>query len=219
MRILVVTGGIGSGKSEFCQILHRKYAVPVYDADSRAKKLYVEHPSLLNDIEASLKVNLRGEDGKFVPKKLAQLIFGDSEALAVVENLLFPALREDFNAWLASQESDTVIFESATILEKRQFTDFGDVVVLVDAPYLLRLERAVRRDNVPKDAVIARMNRQSLMNLYSRLNAEDSPVFDDNYIQLTAHRKIHYIINNYTDSKEELEALASDFYENLNRVL
>lgn len=216
-KIIVVTGGIGSGKSEFCRVLERKYGLPVYDADSRAKKLYNSHPTLLNDIEAVLGAELRDSEGRFVPKKLAGLIFQDAGALAAVENLLFPALMDDFEAWEEEQQSDTVIFESATILEKRQFTDFGDYVVLIDAPYLLRLERACRRDNAPKEMIMSRMNRQSLMNLYSQLNAQDSPIFDANYIQLTSGRKIDRIINNFTDNKEELEELATEFYENLNK--
>ena len=39
MRILVVTGGIGSGKSKVCAILEEVYGFPVYNADSRVKGL------------------------------------------------------------------------------------------------------------------------------------------------------------------------------------
>ena len=57
-----------------------------------------------------------------------------------------------------------MVFESATILEKPQFDGFGDKVILVDAPFELRLERACIRDGVERDKVIARMQNQKLMN-------------------------------------------------------
>ena len=52
MDILIVTGGIGSGKTEVCRILQELYGCGVYNADERVKMLYDVHPSLLNDIEA-----------------------------------------------------------------------------------------------------------------------------------------------------------------------
>ena len=62
---------------------------------------------------------------------------------------------------------EVVIFESATILEKPQFDGFGDITILVDAPFDIRLERACRRDKADKDAVLARMSNQKLMNALS----------------------------------------------------
>ena len=47
MKVLAVTGGIGSGKSEVCRILADKGLTLQYNADSRAKALYVERPGLL----------------------------------------------------------------------------------------------------------------------------------------------------------------------------
>ena len=53
------------------------------------------------------------------------------------------------------------------MLEKTQFAGFGDKVILVDAPFELRLERACMRDGAGRDAVLARMNGQKLMNALS----------------------------------------------------
>ena len=50
MMVLVVTGGIGSGKSEVCRIMRDMGYRCQYNADARAKALYEEHPTLLADI-------------------------------------------------------------------------------------------------------------------------------------------------------------------------
>lgn len=177
MQVFIVTGGIGSGKSEVCRIIRDQYGCGVYDADFRVKRLYDVHPTLLDDIEAALNATLRNENGQFVPSMLSRLIFSDKEALGIVENHVFPALIEDFESWKEDFISDPfVVFESATVLEKPQFEGFGDKVIIVDAPYETRLERACNRDGVSGEAISARMQNQTLMN---RISAGEIPARTD----------------------------------------
>jgi dephospho-CoA kinase len=164
MMVIVVTGGIGSGKSEVCRILKDMGFRAQYNADMRAKSLYVEHPSLLADIEKSLGCLLKDEKGCFEPSRLADRIFSDPDALAVVESHLFPVLMDDFAFYAGKCGEEVVVFESATVLEKPQFKGFGDKIVLVDAPFETRLERACRRDGADREKVLARMHNQKLMN-------------------------------------------------------
>ena len=164
MMVIVVTGGIGSGKSEVCRILKELGFRAQYNADMRAKALYEEHPSLLVDIEKTLGCGLKDEDGHFVPAKLAARIFSEPQALEAVESHLFPVMMEDFASFAGTCGADIVVFESATVLEKPQFEGFGDKVMLVDAPLETRLERACRRDGADRDKVLARMRSQKLMN-------------------------------------------------------
>lgn len=168
MMVCVVTGGIGSGKSTVCSMMNRIYGCPVYDADSRAKRLYSARPALLEEIERTLGLVLRDAEGRFMPSILAGMIFNDSSALKKVEDLLFPALLDDFNEWKSGfEDSDFVVFESATILEKDFFNGFGDCVLLVDAPCRTRVKRASDRDKVSADVIGSRMEMQPLMNRIS----------------------------------------------------
>lgn len=163
MKILVITGGIGSGKSEVCRILAANGLIAQYNADARVKSLYSSHPVLLGQIEDRLGCVLRDGSGIFVPGKLAARIFSDAGALAAVEELVFPALLEDFDRFVTEhQDADIIVFESATILEKDFFRDFGDEVILVDAPVEIRLERACLRDGAAREDVMARMANQKL---------------------------------------------------------
>lgn len=165
MKILAVTGGIGSGKSEVCRILAENGLTLQYNADSRAKALYVESPGLLEEIEKELGGRFTDEDGSFVPYRLASVIFSDDAALKKVEALLFPEMIRDFRRKMNDVAQDQiVVFESATFLEKKQFDGFADIVLLVDAPFEMRLERACRRDGASEEAIRARMNSQRLMN-------------------------------------------------------
>lgn len=168
MEILVITGGIGSGKSEVCRILQECYSCGVYNADERVKFLYDIHPTLLNDIETLTGDSLRDGDGRFVPSRLSARIFSDRRLLKEVEKLVFPALMDDFRSWAEGYADDRfVAFESATILEKPELKGFGDKVVLVDAMVETRLERACLRDSAPRESIYARMLNQKMMNSIS----------------------------------------------------
>ena len=183
--IIVVTGGIGSGKSAVCGILSAEYDIPVYEADRKVKELYGKYPSLVLSIEDSLEMSLRDEQGRFVPSQLADRIFTDRDALEKVESLVFPLLKQDFCRWMEEHaEAVHHVFESATILEKPYFDGFGDLVVLVDAPLSLRIRRAAERDGADIDAVKRRSSNQALMNLLS---------------QGVADERIGYVINNDSD--------------------
>lgn len=165
MKVIVVTGGIGSGKSTACRILNEMYGWPVYCADDRAKALYLESPTLLGDIEAALGRSFRESDGSFSPALLAGVIFSDRASLETVESLLFPLLKEDFMQWKDRQgDVGYVVLESATILEKPQLKDLGDFLLVVDAPKEVRALRAASRDSVHVDKVRSRMIAQTLMN-------------------------------------------------------
>ncbi len=177
MRVLAVTGGIGSGKSEVCRILARHGLELQYNADARAKALYTECPGMLDAMEEALGCVLRSEDGTFIPSALAAVIFTDKGAMEKVEALLYPEMIRDFHRVMQEAgENQIVVFESATFLEKRQFDGFADTVLLVDAPFEVRLERACARDEASRDAIMARMKCQTLMNELSE--GQEDPRID-----------------------------------------
>ena len=183
MKVVVITGGIGSGKSMACRYLAERYGWPVYEADRRVKELYLQHPTLLSDIEDCLGVKLRNAEGCFVPQFLAAVIFNDPHALSQVEDIVFPVLTDDFQKWkVLHKDCCFGVLESATILEKPQLKNMGDFVVLIDAPIEIRTGRAASRDGVPSESIIQRMQNQTLMNAISKGEAEspsDSVIIND----------------------------------------
>ena len=162
--ILILSGGIGSGKSVAAGMLNEMYGFPVYCADKRVKELYEEHPTLLCDIEKELGCDLRDEYGLFMPAALARKIFSDGEALNKVEALVFPALKEDLEKWMNEHPAKVHILESATILEKEYFKGFGDFALVITAPFELRVRRAIERDSSSEELIRARVEKQKLMN-------------------------------------------------------
>ena len=159
MITILLTGGIGSGKSAVADYLQRR-GVPVWDSDSAAKSLYT--PALLDSLEKEFGRSFRAADGGLDRKALSAHIFKDDAAREKLESLLYPALKEDFLRWKAAQAGvPMVVIESAIALSKPLFSGLWDAVVLVDAPQEVRLERVMARDACSREAALARMRSQS----------------------------------------------------------
>ena len=161
MRTVIVTGGIGSGKSAVCALL-RERGIPVYDCDSRAKALYSRRPALTARLEEALGMPLRDSEGRLDKARLAARIFSDSRARETLEGILYPALLQDFKRWRSRQKAPFVVLESAIILSKPLFDGLADAVVWVDSPEELRIRRTMARDGASREEVLGRIRAQAL---------------------------------------------------------
>ncbi|MBQ3979138.1 MAG: dephospho-CoA kinase [Bacteroidales bacterium] len=164
MKTVAVTGGIGSGKSTVCSILSAS-GIPVYEADSAAKRLYAKDDSLLDAIEEAYGCSIRLPGGALDTRKLAGIAFSSPDKLKVLEGIVHPAVLKDFLRWKALQstlhgDKPYCVIESAIILEKPEFLSHVDKVVLVDASLSTRLRRACERDGAEPEEIIRRMSAQ-----------------------------------------------------------
>ena len=158
MKVVGVTGGIGSGKTTVCQIFEH-LNVPIYYADSRAKELMASN----SDLKAAI-IKSFGEDsytnGQLNRPYLAKLVFTSPEKLALLNSLVHPAVANDFERWL--EENDTVPYvlkEAAILFESGAYQDVN-TSVLVIAPEDVRLQRVMKRDGSSKEEVLQRMKNQ-----------------------------------------------------------
>ena len=159
-----LTGGIGSGKSFVCQSLTATFGIPFYDSDSEARRLMVCSPALRQRMEALLGKEVYrpiNEPPFYELNKslVAGYLFSAPSHAKAINAIVHPAVKTDFLAWAAQQEHDMVGLESAILLEAG-FRDAVDVVVAVEAPLELRLQRAMQRDSATEEAIRARMARQ-----------------------------------------------------------
>lgn len=161
MKVLAVTGGIGSGKSHILKIFSA-LGVPVYNTDERTKELYLSDNALLEKL-----VSLLGKDivvdGVLQKGVMAQKVFTDSAMLNKLENIVHPVVIGDFYRWKSIQaeiKAPFLIIESAIFLEKPLFRPLADKVLAISAPLDLRISRVVARDNVTEAQIKVRMNNQ-----------------------------------------------------------
>lgn len=152
MLTVIVTGGIGSGKSAVCALLSKR-GIPVYDSDSRTKALYDSVPGLVKRLEEELGGSFSLPDGALDRAALAALLFSSPQAREKLEAIVYPLVKADFEAWRDAQAgAPFVVLESAIILSKPIFDGIGDYVVAVTATDEVRLARLVARGLTEEDA-------------------------------------------------------------------
>lgn len=156
-KIIGLTGGIGSGKTTIANHL-QSLEIPVYNSDERAKKiLYLP--------ETIKSLNLVFGNGIFTndsldKEKLSKLVFNDPNQLKLLNQIIHPAVKLDFDKWLFTNiNSPLVIKEAAILFESGSYKDC-DAIISIFAPQEVRIQRVIDRDHLTYEEVISRINNQ-----------------------------------------------------------
>jgi dephospho-CoA kinase len=162
MKIIGLTGGIGSGKSTVLE-LFKILGVKTYSADESAKKLVNTDPYLINLIKSSFGENIY-DKGQLNSKKLSDIVFEDKEKLKLLNSIIHPAVAKDFKLFLNSNNEDYIVKEAAIIFETKSENNY-DKIILIQSPLEIRIERVINRDNISREEVMKRINNQLDENL------------------------------------------------------
>ena len=180
MKIVGLTGGIGSGKSTVSRLLEIM-GIPVYAADAESKKLVGASPHIREQLSAKFGLQLY-RDGKLDKAMLASLIFGNEENLQFANSVIHPFVFEDFRHWTAQQNNASFAVIESAILFDSGFNKTVDITVNVSAPLEERIRRVEQRDRTCRETVLARINSQIAEEERNRLS--DYIIFNDNVCAL-----------------------------------
>ncbi|XAS62490.1 dephospho-CoA kinase [Micrococcaceae bacterium Sec5.8] len=155
-----LTGGIAAGKSVAASRLRELGAV-VIDADALARE--VVHPGTpgLEQVVAAFSKAVLAPDGGLDRPKLGALVFGDPERLAVLNGIIHPLVRERAAALAdAAPKGGIVVQDIPLLVETGQGPNFH-LVVVVDAPDELRVQRMMQHRHMSAADARARMAAQA----------------------------------------------------------
>ncbi|OBX22798.1 MULTISPECIES: dephospho-CoA kinase [Bizionia] len=157
MKIVGLTGGIGSGKTTVAK-LFGQLGVPTYIADDEAKALMNRSKVIKRKLIA-----LFGEEA-YIDQNLnrpflAHAIFNDKNLLKAMNAIVHPKVASHFKKWAEKQQTDYVLKENAILFEHGGEKDC-DFTILVTAPENIRIQRVVERDQRTEAQVKAIINNQ-----------------------------------------------------------
>ena len=152
-----ITGGIGSGKSTVCEIF-KILGVPVFEADKIARTLMNENPEIRQNLITWFGDEIYSEN-LLNRKKLAELIFNNTQNLEQVNSIVHPVVRNEFEKWKNSQKSVYSVYEAAILFESG-FYKLMDLNFLIVSPEQLRIHRVMKRDQISEEQVLARIHNQ-----------------------------------------------------------
>ena len=159
-----LTGGIGSGKSEVARRLAALGAV-IIDADVAARAVVASGTPGLARVAEAFGAGVLGADGTLDRERLGAIVFRDPASRATLNAIVHPLvgqwMRAADRAAVAAAHGDVIIVHDVPLLaENRRAGDF-DLVIVVDIPPELQLERLVSLRGMTPDQARARMAAQA----------------------------------------------------------
>jgi dephospho-CoA kinase len=149
MVIVVLTGGIGSGKSAAAEYFLGRGAA-VIDLDDVAARALEPGMPVLGSVVARFGDGMLRRDGSLDRSALARHCFADVESARRLDEIVHPAVASDVRARCAEfaglpTPPDVLVVEVPLLAEAPDFAELGDIVVAIEAPEEVRVERAVSR--------------------------------------------------------------------------
>ncbi len=153
---IAITGGIGAGKSYVCRCL-KEQGIEVFDCDASAKRLMRTSPTLQQALRELVGEEVYEKAHPDVLNKplLAKFLLESEENQQAVNNLIHPAVAEDFMRSGKDWVESAIYFDSG--FDKRVYID---KVVCVTAPLEVRIQRIMQRDGISRERALEWVHRQ-----------------------------------------------------------
>jgi dephospho-CoA kinase len=157
-----LTGGIGSGKSEVTRRLV-KYGAVLIDADAIAREVVAPGTAGLAAVTAAFGDQVLAPGGALDRDRLGAIVFADPGELARLNSIVHPlvGVRMAELESAAAARGESVVVHDVPLIAENALASRYDLVVVVDAPEQVRLERLERRRGMSAEAARARMAAQA----------------------------------------------------------
>lgn len=147
MKVIGITGGVGSGKSEILAYIQKRADCDVIIADRVAHDLEKRGGICYERIVALLGTEIVAGDGEIDRAKMAAIIFADAELLNKINDIVHPAVKEYIVRAIASERQNSRInylfIEAALLIE-------GGYKEIVDELWYIHTDESVRRERLKK---------------------------------------------------------------------
>jgi dephospho-CoA kinase len=157
-------GSSGSGKG-YVSKKFKAYGVEYIDTDKVYRDIAVDGSDCVNELCSYFGEGILSEDGTLDRKELSRRVFeGDNASahLKVLNEITHKYIRYETVRILEENESKGVIATiiDAPVLFESGFDKMCDVTVCVTAPTELKINRILKRDNIPIEKAEARLQSQ-----------------------------------------------------------
>lgn len=161
MRIIGLTGGVGTGKSTVSQFLQEMGAV-LLDADKIGHESYLPGSPAWKDLIAAFGEGILQEDRSIDRKKLGAVVFGNPDALKTLNGIVHPRMRDMIKGKLEALRArgTPVVVLEAAILFETGWDALVDEKWVTDAPEETVIRRVKNRNNWSEEQIRGRIKAQ-----------------------------------------------------------
>lgn len=155
-----LTGGIGSGKSEVTRRLAEHGAV-IIDADLIARDVVQPGTPGLAQVAETFGPGVLRPDGSLDRDKLGELVFADAELRGKLNAIVHPLVGARMAELERQAGPAAITVHAVPLLAENQLAGGYDLVVVVDVPQWLQVERLVRHRGMSREQARARIAAQA----------------------------------------------------------
>lgn len=164
IKIIGVTGNIGSGKSTICEIL-KSFGGYLISADKISHEIIMSLSPVYTELIKNFGVDILQDNSFEIDrKKLAEKVFNDSTQLQKLNEITHPhiikAIINEIKAFYFEQENYKYIVIEAPLLIETQLNKICDETWLIFADDDVKIKRLMQRDNLSKKEIENRLKYQ-----------------------------------------------------------
>lgn len=168
-RVIGITGGIASGKSNVCNIL-KGMGYPLIDCDQINLELSKKNGPIYTAILSRFGEDYLDDNGEINRKKLGKLIFNNSAAKIVLDQVTHPIILEEIKNQIKSVP-DGLIFVEIPLLYEAKFEFLCDKIICVFLNKKDQVIRLMQREGIDEDYALSKIHSQ--MDLYLKKELSD----------------------------------------------
>lgn len=176
MKILGITGGVGSGKSRILYDLEQEYNAYILEADKLAHELMQPGEAIYNKIIDNFGNDILASDGFIDRQKLGEIVFSDSHKLELLNSISHPMVKEEIKNRISEAFNEGIIklfvIEAALLIEDG-YKDICDEIWYIHVPK----EERIKRLMLQRGYTVEKCN-----NIFDSQSSEDFYISNSDYV-------------------------------------
>lgn len=189
MKIIGITGGVGSGKSRVLSYMEEQFNAVICQADHVAWKLQEPGQKCHAQIVKYFGKEILNDDETINRKKLGQIVFNDNEQLLVLNGIMHPAVKETIVQIIQSEKmqgTDYFVIEAALLLEDgyNQICDELWYIYTDEKVRRKRLKESREYSDEKIDAIMASQLSEEIFRKECQIVIDNSGNFEDTCYQI-----------------------------------
>jgi dephospho-CoA kinase len=189
--IIGLTGMYCSGKNYVATLLEKR-KITVLDVD---KLGHIALENKKQEIFSRFGNDIKNNDGSVNRRRLGEKVFTKKDEMAALEAIVHPEANRLTLDWIAAQNGKPCVINAALLHKSAVFGQLKGII-LVSAPWLVRLIRAKQRDKLPWTTLVRRFSSQKqFFAQYLAGNADIYKVENSGFIRTRLERRIDEILS------------------------
>lgn len=189
MKIIGITGGVGSGKSRVLSYMGEQFGAVVCQADHVAWELQEPGQGCYLQIVEHFGREILNNDGTIDRKKLGKIVFGNPEELVVLNEIMHPAVKNEILNRICNARKngcDYFLIEAALLLEDgyKQICDEMWYIYTDEKARRLRLKESRAYTDEKIDAIMASQLSEEIFRKECQIVIDNSGDFEDTCYQI-----------------------------------